>query len=396
VNLASLPVEARVLLACARVKLDERQSETLQNLLRNSAVPWNDLLHLAARHALLPLLYWNLSQAAKDLVPQDIFEKLLRTFERNTARNLFLARELSRLLALFEQENIPVIAWRGPVLASCVYKNISLRYFADLDLFAEKGDIKKIQALLIKEGYRLALTLNEAEEAALLKLHYTFDFDRIDGRAHLEVHWHIVPSYFHFELNTKALWQRLVKVSMNGMQLATLSPEDFLLIQSVHNAKHQWDRLAWITDFAEIISASPEIDWKETVERAEQSHSLRMLLLGLHLSNDLLDAPLPEFVLKAIESDKNVKLLAERVVQLMFAPIEEQQGFLEEATFQRFHYQVRERFGDKFAYWLKSFTSPSIEDWASIKLPASLFFLYSFIRPFRLTAKYLKKLLTAK
>src|ERR1051325_2410032 len=135
-QLSSLSPEAHVLLACARVSPDPARTERLQRLLTTSPIDWENLLHLAARHALLPLLYWNLNQAPSGLVPQEILQKLLRTFSRNTARNLFLTRELCRLLHLFEEKNIPVIAWRGPVLASWIYKNISLRYFADLDLFA--------------------------------------------------------------------------------------------------------------------------------------------------------------------------------------------------------------------------------------------------------------------
>lgn len=391
--MSSLSPEARVLLASARVEANERRSEALRNLLSDFTIRWDDLLHLAARHALLPLLYWNLNNAAKDLVPPEILEKLLRTYQRNTARNLFLARELGRLLTLFQQEDIPVIAWRGPVLASWIYKNISLRYFADLDLFASKIDISKIKTLLLKEGYRSTLELTDAEEAALLKLHYTYDFDRVDERAHVEIHWHIVPSYFHFTLDTKGLWARLVKISMDRLSLLTLSPEDFLLVQSVHNAKHRWDRLAWVSDFAEMIAAYPEMHWQEILTRSEESHSLRMVLLGLHLTHELLGVPLPKFVLKRIQDDKRVEMLTEDVVNLMFAPGVAGHGIFEEATFQRFHYQVRERFRDRVAYCINCFITPSIEDWAKLKLPSSLFFLYSFMRPFRLTAKYLKKLL---
>ena len=205
------------------------------------------------------------------------------------------------------------------------------------------------------------------------------------------MHWQIVPSYFHFPLNTQALWARLVPVTMNGSQMFTLSPEDFLLIQSVHNAKHRWERLAWISDIAEIIAACPEIDWPETVERAKESHSLRMVLLGLHLANELLEAPLPEFILQRIEKDTKVRTLAEQVVNLLFASDGIEHGIFEEATFQRFHYQVRERFSDQLTYCVRCLITPSIEDWGWINLPSSLFFLYSAGRPFRLGWKYFKK-----
>jgi len=65
----------------------------------------------------------------------------------------------------------------------------------------------------------------------------------------------------------------------------------------VHGTKHFWDRLAWIVDVAELITAQP-VDWEESLQIAAGMKSTRVLLLGLYLAHEWLGAALPQPVLE--------------------------------------------------------------------------------------------------
>lgn len=385
--------EEKALLLCARLDLDDAQALQLRDFLQDSSFHWPDLIYMAWKNAVLPLLYWNLNRFASALVPGETLQDLEKNFKMNAARNLFLVQELTRLMKLFQRDGFTVVPWRGPVFASWIYRNVALRYFSDLDILVRSQDVLPIKELLLREGYQTTLKFTPAEESALLKLHYTYDFDSADRRAHVEIHWDIVPHYFHCNVNIDRLLHRLVPVSLNGYQIMTLSPEDLILVQSVHNAKHRWERLSWICDFAAVLRAYPELNWSNLFAASTESGSNRMVLLGLHLAHELLDAPLPERVRSVIRADRKLATLAEQVRQSLFTMNGKENQILEESNFHPFHYRVREHFSDQLAYCALSLTSPSIEDWAWIKLPEPFFFLYSITRPARLAGKYFRKFL---
>ena len=78
-----------------------------------------------------------------------------------------------------------------------------------------------------------------------------------------------------------------------------------------------WERLGWICDVAELI-ARHSLDWPALLERAAARDSERMFLLGLHLAERLLDAPLPDEVKQRCDSDARLTSLAANIVEHLF------------------------------------------------------------------------------
>ena len=100
----------------------------------------------------------------------------------------------------------------------------------------------------------------------------------------------------------------------------------------VHGAKHFWDRLGWIFDVAELIVAQP-VDWPLTMRIAAKLKSTRLLLLGLYLAHDLLDAPVPETILEQARRDSNVQWLAAKVRGELAGGASPHMGVLPRAAF---------------------------------------------------------------
>jgi len=160
------------------------------------------------------------------------------------------------------------------------------------------------------------------------------------------------------------------------------------LILCLHGYYHCWERLIWICDIAEFIRVHQNMDWKWVIEKAHARGYERILLLGLLLSNDILDSTIPEDVLQKTQIDSTVKSLAEDISKLLFT----EQDLSSEA-FKYFLLQINiwKRLGDKIRYCVGRAITPNEADRLAIPLPAYLSFLYYLIRPIRLLKTYLFK-----
>src|ERR1700687_496371 len=76
--------------------------------------------------------------------------------EANQLRNRRLAGELLKILGGFAQNDVEVLAFKGPILAALAYGDLSMRAFTDLDILVRRADIARAALLLMSDGYGLA------------------------------------------------------------------------------------------------------------------------------------------------------------------------------------------------------------------------------------------------
>jgi hypothetical protein len=334
--------EIALLLCCARTRVDREGVEQIRTLLR-ADLDWQYLMQETRAQGVTPLLYRSLRSHCPEAIPQTILHQLQRHFHANAFHNLFLARELLKICKLFEAHGIPAIPFKGPTLAALAYDDLSLRRFDDLDILIDKKDLARAKELLTAQRYHF--TLSEAQEAAYLRSHFHFHFVRADSKVIVELHWALAGKHWSFPFDFERLRERLMPVVCGGAAMPSFQPEDLLLFLCVHGSRHQWQRLMWICDIAELIRTQPRMDWQRLLGQAETSGGKRMLLLGLFLANDLLGADLPGDVWQSIREDPPVKSLAGQVWAQLFAHAD-QSPFRSLA----FHTQVRERLRDKIRY----------------------------------------------
>ena len=375
--------EVALLLCCARTNPSREIVEQIRGLL-HSTMDWTYLLRMASGHGLTPLLYFNLKNNSPDLVPAPISDQLHVQFLANAGRNMFLAEELLKILALFETNAIPAIPHKGPVLAVCLYGDLALRTFADLDIIVRRTDIGKAKALLLSQGYRLGLPLTRDQEIAFLNSDLEGWFVRQEGTVRVEVQWGERKD-FPLTPDFEPFWKRLRQYSFHGRMVLTFSPEDLLLLLCLHGAEHCWERLNWVCDLTEFLRIHPGIDWNGLIGRAEVQGCRRVLFLGLFLAHDLLAAPLPGDVLKTIQADSSVQALAIQVHEQLFRRENGPAAALQRSLF---NLKVTDRFQDRIRYCLRSAFHPGVVDWQALPLPRSLFFLYYIIHPLRVAGKY--------
>jgi len=375
--------EDQILISVARRSLDDRVAERLRHLLR-PGLDWEYLVQMADRHCLVALLYVHLRDLAPSLVPQPVFSELRSAYHEYTRSNLFLTGELIKVLESFEANGIQAIPFKGPTLALRAYGEVGLRQFADLDVLVRKQDVPRVRELLIGRGFKPTTELTRGQQAALLRFDCAYNFDNQRG-VMLDVHWNFVEQHFSIEMNADGLWDRLEPITIGDMQFMTLSTEDLLLILCLHGFTHLWERLGWICDIASLIDQQENIDWRLVMENANKLGLRRILMLGLVLASELLDASLPAEMRLAADGDAVVKRLAHQVEEQLFREHRTPPGLFEGAILDL---KMRERKRDRLRSGVRLILTPRSYDWMSLSLPESLSFLYYLLRPVRLARKY--------
>ena len=158
--------EAELLLWCARTCINS-EAEQIKALLKEN-INWDYLLRTALWHGVAALLYCSLNATCPEAVPKAILDQLRDYFHNLARRNLFLTRELLKLLNLFQAHEIPAIPYKGPVLAASAYGNLALRQFCDLDILIHKQDALRVKSLLLNQGYRLSQEQPSGAQEAMM------------------------------------------------------------------------------------------------------------------------------------------------------------------------------------------------------------------------------------
>jgi len=375
--------EDQVLLCIARRRLDPEPAAHLRELLQET-LDWEYLLAMAERHCLIPLLHFHLTALTASPISPGVMSRLQDASYENTRSSLSLTGELIKVLEFLGANGIRAIPFKGPTLAMRAYGDVGLRQFGDLDVLVPKRDVPQVKKLLVRRGFSPTPALNSAQQAALLKFDCAYNFDNGQGVV-LDVHWSLVERHSSFAFDPDPFWDRLEPVTIGGKELLTLSTEDLLLILCLHGFTHLWERLGWICDVASLIDQQENIDWRLVMENANKLGLRRILLLGLVLASELLDASLPAEMRLAADGDAVVKRLAHQVEEQLFREHRAPPGLFEGAILDL---KMRERKRDRLRSGVCLILTPRSYDWMSLSLPESLFFLYYLLRPVRLARKY--------
>jgi hypothetical protein len=232
----------------------------------------------------------------------------------NTARALFLASELSRILQAFESSGIPAYPFKGPALSVMLYGDPARRQSKDLDILVPKEGVRKAIDCLDSLGYGARASLAGHRLAAHRRTEYELQFFRRDGKLTVEIQWAVVPGFFGFDHEKLGIGSKLANRSWSGLAFPVLPPEETLLLLCVHGAKHLWCKLGWIADVAGLLALPVPPDLTRTFELAGRCGVTRLLCVGLLLAKRLAGASLPENVTARIDSDLMAGSLARKAL----------------------------------------------------------------------------------
>ncbi|MFC6875361.1 nucleotidyltransferase domain-containing protein [Halobellus marinus] len=354
---------------------------------------WDRVLELGGSHGILPLLYRHIESTPGHDVPDAVVQRLRDRAHSTTIRNLQYTDELHGIFEKFEEESIRAMPFKGPILAAVSYDDLSLREFHDLDVLVHRQDIPAAVDLLEARGYEWVRNAPRLDDSPLLGGPYTmplvceYKLERADLK--VEVRWRVGQSQLPFGLGFETMWDRHDTVSVAGVDLPALDPEDRLLMLAYHGTKHRWHLLKWISDFAVSLEGT-DIEWSRLFTRARTYGVERKLLIGTALVSSILDYTVPEWVDRRVRNDS----VAEKLAASVAAAIEDEPE--RPSATERLVYNATASDSPRDAFRMllhRDSLHPMVLEYECLPLPGAFHPLYYSVVPIRLTVQKLMKAL---
>lgn len=376
--------EWSLLLAASSPDLRDLDLDHIRPLLHQS-LDWIATLRLADQHGIISLLYQNFAPL-HDVVPPAVLASLRQSYERNIHKSLFLARELIRVLDCLGGLGIDVVPYKGVVLSEVYYGDMALRQSGDMDLFVRRQDVPRVKGAVRALGYTPRVLIPEDAEHNYIDSGYECTFDSAAGINLLELQWALQPRFYAVDFDMEGLFERAVTVSVADRYVKTPSPEDLLLILSVHAAKHVWGRLIWLCDIAQIIKRQ-NLDWDWIQSQSQELGIERILHITLLLMHRFLATPMPAPIKDAVIADRAALDFTERIAASVAAGVTYEE---EKLSYFRLMMRLRERPLDRLRFLARLTLTPGPGEWEAVRLPKSLFGFYRLVRLGRLAARWVK------
>ena len=199
------------------------------------------------------------------------------------------ARELRRVLGGFQAAGVPCLLMKGAALAHALDAHPHLRPRRDTDILIRPDDVPCVDALLQDAGYIRAT--ETSGELATFQRH--FDRAGVNGSLHaIDVHWRVAnPQLFAYSVDYDDLAASRVPVPALGPHAWTTSLSHTLVLACIHRVAHHQDsdRLLWIWDIHQLMTACSEQDAARVVDlaskasmRAVCAHTLEVAAAQFH------------------------------------------------------------------------------------------------------------------
>lgn len=143
-------VEWYILLKCAICEMDDEVEE----LIKNNAINWGELIEQAMRHKLLPMLsHYLTNEKIFDYLPPFINQYFGLIYTINKHKVDLHFKEAKELQNIFEENSINFAFTKGIILENNLYENRGYRFMSDIDLLLNPKDQEKVIQLLKQNNY---------------------------------------------------------------------------------------------------------------------------------------------------------------------------------------------------------------------------------------------------
>ncbi|WP_415407171.1 nucleotidyltransferase family protein [Sulfurovum sp. CS9] len=390
-----LNADLHFLITCCQTNLSKEDIEFIHSYLNAERLELNALIGLANQHGILPLVYKTIKKLSEDSFLHDTkpstnhvspitYHEILSAFKQQylliAQRNILMSAELIRIIQLLEKNSIETLAFKGPTLSQMAYGDITLRQYVDLDVLVKKEDIYKIDALLKDRGYQRFLEITPVQEQVYMQYAHDLGLYHPKSGVHFEMHWSLMDEDYPMQIDLDAIWEDPQTVKINQQEIRTFPTEELLLYLCIHGSKHLWERIEWIKDI-DLMIRTQDIDWEKVIKEAESSRFETMFYLGLSLTMQLFETPLPENITKHISAMKVLQPLSIFILQNWQTP---KTAFQKTAAMLKLFPGLKER----LIYLNKILIKPSFNEYWYIDFPKGFYWLYYFLRPYLLIKKY--------
>lgn len=334
-------------------------------------IDWTKLVSSAEYHGVLPVFAHRLLEASGEFPIDSAVRSLLRSsLSATVVRSFPLAQEVLRVSNTFRTHVVPVIPYKGPALAEDLWGSFSLRECSDLDFLVPPDEVDRAGTLLEELGYSRVTPIAAHLRPALLRNASEEQFNHRETKILLELQWAPAPRAFATHFDAGSMWSRTREIAFAGGAVLSPSAEDLLLLLCIHGWKHNWSRLIWVADMAQLIQRLP-LDWRSVFSRAKEEAHEGILALGVCMAQRCFQLELPdEFV-----PNRRIVRLAEELTRRLQS--DEHCSYVE---WHRYLLAARDSYSDRIAQVARFLLTPGLGEYGAIELPAWASSGYRFVR----------------
>jgi len=285
------------LIALLRAAVADRPvaGETIPAL---DAPAWNELLQLAVRHEVAPLVDAGVT-AAGAAPPPAVAQRLRQIARGFEIRNDQAWEQLRVVISAFNASGVEVLVLKGALFSLRYYRTPGLRPFGDLDILVQESARVRAAEILGGLGYQHA-TLAGWDHSQYLE-NRLWDFVPETGLK-LEVHWALTPTASSIQPDIQGLWQRSQEWECPGGRARAFAVEDQIVQHAIHAAKHQFAiPLRQYADLAVILASAPDLDWSGVWRQAEELQAEADLAVCIGVAGELGLVTLPTEVRERVD-----------------------------------------------------------------------------------------------
>jgi hypothetical protein len=298
----NLSAEDRLLLCCARTKIEGEMVERARGLL-SQGLNWDYLLKGSSSHGITPLVFHNLKMIDRDgVVPNQVLRKFERAYYANVRHNMKIYGELGKILKALQDAEIKVMILKGAAIAETAYQNMALRPIGDIDLLVQEKDFLKIKNELVNLGYEPVESLPRLTPTEAVEYAHYFEqvrFFNEDGML-IETHFRLVN--MGIPKVEEMVWQNAVTLKIVGGDALIPSAEDSLLYLCIHANQHNYCMIRLFCDIAELLNRHLEkINWRYFLNIVKQRRLECSIYYTLYFTNQLLGTEIPRDILTELK-----------------------------------------------------------------------------------------------
>lgn len=261
----------------------------------NTEINWNEVIEECREHQISSLVYSGISKESLKNIDNNILDKWKKETFMSGVYQINHIKQISRVLSIFNDNNISVIALKGLVVRD-LYPKSELRTMGDADILVHENDLENVINILEKEGYI---------EQGRNEYHIAF----IRGNSHIEVHW-TLDSEERFdaidELKDET-WSRAIDVKVGDSKSLSMCDEDLLLYSCMHMAKHFINSGFGIRQVCDVFllveKRGQYIDWDSFINRTKRSGIYKFTMSIFAICNRLFRMSIPDELKGFVEFD---------------------------------------------------------------------------------------------